>query len=123
VQQVHAVLRNALQHAVREEIVPRNVARLVQVKSPRYDINRGLTYEQAKRLLAEARGDRLEALYVLAIYFGMRRGELLGLRWTDIDWDGWNDPCGEHAEEFCESCAPDHSPSFQVQQTLQRVGR
>ena len=36
-------------------------------------------------LLNEARGDRLEALYVLAVTTGMRRGELLGLKWSDID--------------------------------------
>jgi hypothetical protein len=39
VQQVHAVLRNALQAAVREELIGRNVARLVQVASPSYDVN------------------------------------------------------------------------------------
>jgi integrase len=36
-------------------------------------------------LLNEVRGDRLEALYVLAVTTGMRRGELLGLKWSDID--------------------------------------
>jgi integrase len=36
-------------------------------------------------LLEAARGDRLEALYVLAIHTGMRRGELLGLKWGDVD--------------------------------------
>lgn len=123
VQQVHAVLRNALQHAMREEIITRNVARLVQVKSPRYDINRGLTFDQAKKLLVAVRGDRLEALYVLALYLGMRRGELLGLRWSDVDWDGWDRRCGEHSDEFCEDCAESYAPSFRVRQTLQRVGR
>lgn len=122
VQQVHAVLRNALQHAMREELIARNVARLVKVKSPRYDVNRGLTFEQAKTLLAAARGDRLEALYVLALYMGLRRGELLGLRWSDIDWDRWDRKCAAHRMVFCEDCADKHSPSFRIQQTLQRVG-
>ncbi|WP_309110197.1 tyrosine-type recombinase/integrase [Saccharothrix sp.] len=123
IQQVHAVLRNALQHAMREEIIPRNVAKLVQVKSPRYDVHRGLDADQARKLLKEAEGDRLEALYVLALYLGMRRGELLGLRWTDIDWDGWDERCREHADEFCEDCADLHFPSLEVRQTLQRVGK
>jgi len=48
VQQVHAVLRNALQAAVREELIGRNVASLVQVASPSYDVNRGLTVAQAR---------------------------------------------------------------------------
>jgi integrase len=122
IQQVHAVLRNALQHAVREEVIPRNVARLVQVKSPRYDVHRGLDADQARMLLKAARGNRLEALYVLALYLGMRRGELLGLRWSDIDWDRWDQPCKRHGDEFCESCPKDHFPSLQIRQTLQRVG-
>ena len=41
--------------------------------------------EQAKALLDAASGDRLEALYVLAVHTGMREGELLGLKWEDVD--------------------------------------
>ncbi len=40
---------------------------------------------QARTLLEAARGDRLEALYVLAVHTGMRQGELLALRWEDVD--------------------------------------
>jgi integrase len=87
VQQVHAVLRNALQAAVREELIGRNVASLVQVASPSYDVNRGLTVAQARKLLAVSRDHRLHALYVLAVYLGLRRGELLGLQWRDVDLD------------------------------------
>jgi integrase len=47
-----------------------------------------LDREQARRLLEAVRGDRLEALYVLAVYTGMRPGELLGLKWVDVDLDG-----------------------------------
>lgn len=85
VQQVHAVLRNALQAAVREELIQRNVAKLVQISAPTYEVNRGLTVDQARKLLVAARTDRLHALYVLALYLGLRRGELLGLRWEDVD--------------------------------------
>ncbi len=42
---------------------------------------------QAKALLEAAKGDRLEALYVLAVSAGLREGELLGLRWEDVDLD------------------------------------
>ena len=87
VQQAHGVLRNALEHAVRDEFVLRNVAKLVQVKTPRYDVGRGLSVEQARALLKATKGDRFHALYVLAVYLGLRRGELLGLRWADIDLD------------------------------------
>lgn len=85
VQFVHAVLRNALQQAMREELIMRNVATLVQVQTPKYRVNRGLELEDAKKLLRESQSDRLHALYVLALYLGMRRAELLGLRWADVD--------------------------------------
>lgn len=45
VQQVHAVLRNGLQSAMRDELVVRNVASLVQVKTPRYKVGRGLSVD------------------------------------------------------------------------------
>lgn len=87
VQFVHAVLRNALQSAMREELVTRNVAALVQVATPSYRVNRGLTVEQARKLLALAREDRLYALFVLTVVLGLRRAEVLGLRWADVDLD------------------------------------
>ncbi|WP_322751053.1 MULTISPECIES: site-specific integrase [unclassified Frankia] len=85
VQQVHSVLRNGLQAAVREELLRRNVAKLVQVTAPRYGINRGLTVDQARALLDAAEGNRLRTLVVMALFLGLRRGELLGLQWSDID--------------------------------------
>jgi integrase len=45
------------------------------------------TPEQVKSLLTVASGDRLEALYVVAIHTGLRQGELLGLKWADLDLD------------------------------------
>jgi hypothetical protein len=77
VQSVHAVLRNALESAVREEVIPRNVAKLVRISAPKYTVNRGLSVAQARQVLRTARGERLYALYVLALCLGLRRGELL----------------------------------------------
>ena len=88
VQFVHAVLRNALECAVREEVIPRNAARLVKIATPQYAVNRGLTAPQAQAVLQAAQTQRLGALYVLALFLGLRRGELLGLRWEDVDLDG-----------------------------------
>ncbi|MEX5713693.1 site-specific integrase [Parafrankia sp. FMc6] len=86
-QQVHSVLRNALGAAVREELVSRNVAKLVKMSGPSYTIHRGLSVDQSKHLLKAATDEPLHALYVLALYYGLRRGELLGLRWEDVDFD------------------------------------
>ena len=65
----------------------RNVATLVQVETPRYRVDRGLNVEQAKELLRHAEQERLHALYVLALYLGMRRAELLGLPWDAVNLD------------------------------------
>ncbi|TCJ34694.1 site-specific integrase [Parafrankia sp. BMG5.11] len=86
IQQVHSVLRNALSAAMREELVGRNVAKLATVAGPVYKVHRGLNADQASHLLKLAAGERLHALYVLALYLGLRRGEILGLRWEDIDF-------------------------------------
>src|SRR4051794_37237101 len=48
-------------------------------------LRRALTAEEARALLDALSGDRLESLFVLALATGLRRGELLGLRWTDVD--------------------------------------
>jgi integrase len=49
-----------------------------------------LDREQARCLLEATEGDRFEALHVLAVHTGMRPGELLALRWQDVDLDGKN---------------------------------
>jgi integrase len=46
---------------------------------------RTLSPKETRRLLESARGERLEALYVLAVTTGMRQGELLGLKWQDVE--------------------------------------
>ncbi len=74
--------------AVREEIIPRNAAKLVKVPVPKYRVNRGLTVPQSRAVLKAAQDHRLFALYVLALCLGLRHGELLGLRWEDVDLDG-----------------------------------
>lgn len=86
VQQVHAVLRAVLSAAVREELIARNVAKLVQVPSPVQQEINPWTDEEARLFMASAKTHRLHALFVAALALGLRRGELLGLRWTDIDF-------------------------------------
>lgn len=82
-----AVLRRALNSAVRQRIVGRNVAR--DVEMPPIPDYRGkpLTLEEASRLLAATKDDRLGAAWRLAIDTGLREMELLGLPWDDIDLD------------------------------------
>jgi integrase len=84
-QLTHAVLHRALRFAVRQELIPRNPASLVDPPQYKASAIRPLTTEQVKDLLAAAKGDRLEALYVLAALSGARQGELLALEWRDFD--------------------------------------
>ena len=84
VQYTHAVLHRALKQAVRWSMVPRNVCEAVDVPQVSREEMQPLTAEQARTLLQIAGGERLEALYVLAVHTGMRPGELLGLRWQDV---------------------------------------
>ena len=83
---IHSTLHKALSQAVSDGTVPRNAA---EVKAPRPtpEEMRPLSEAEAQAFLEAAResGDRFEALYVLAITTGMRRGELLALRWDDVD--------------------------------------
>ncbi|MFC4533795.1 tyrosine-type recombinase/integrase [Sphaerisporangium dianthi] len=84
VQLIHAVLRNALQNAVREEIIPRNVAQLVTVQAPQYEVGKGLSRSQVRDLLATVQKDRFQAVYALAL-LGLRKGEILALPWSAVD--------------------------------------
>ncbi|WP_211229363.1 tyrosine-type recombinase/integrase [Nakamurella lactea] len=84
---VHGVLRNALGDAERMDLVPRNVAKAVRPASLPRTERRALTPDEAGRLLRSLNGDRLEAVFVVAIGTGLRRGEILGLRWSDVDLD------------------------------------
>jgi integrase len=101
VQFAHAVLRAGLQNAMRDELLTRNVAKLVQIPAPEYVVGQGLKPDEARKLLAASRSERLHALYVLALYLGLRRGELLGLQWEHVDLD---------------------AETLHVAQSLQRVG-
>jgi integrase len=82
---IHAVLRGALNQALRWGVVPRNVATLAQPpRATRAEIT-PLTPEQARAFLDAVKGDRLEALYSVGLALGLRQGEVLGLEWTDVD--------------------------------------
>ncbi len=82
---IRGTLRTALNQALRWELISRNPAALVD--GPRvghYEI-RPFTPDEARAFLAAMKGDRLEALYSVALTMGLRQGEALGLCWTEVD--------------------------------------
>jgi integrase len=85
---VHGILYQSLEAAVKRRRIPYNVCRDVTLPHVERKEMLTLTAEEAQRLLAAAKGHRLEALLTLALTTGMRRGELLALQWKDIDWEG-----------------------------------
>ncbi len=84
---LRAILRIALGQALKWGLVSRNVATLTDAPPSAPREMAALTLEQAQTLLSAACGDRLEALYWLALMLGLRQGELLGLRWQAVDLD------------------------------------
>jgi integrase len=87
VHHIHAILHRALDQAVRWGLLLRNVTDTVD--PPRRSTPEMKTWGagQTAAVLAAAHGDDFEPLWRLALLTGMRRGEILGLRWADVDLD------------------------------------
>jgi integrase len=99
---IREVLRGALNVAIKMQMIERNAAALAQAPRQVKTERCMLTPNEAKRLLSVVDGDRLAALYRIALTLGMRQAEILGLRWQDVDIDG---------------------RKLRVRQTLQRIGK
>jgi len=97
-----AVLRAALNVAMRWGLVDRNVAGMASPPPVPDRKVRAMSAADGQALLAAVRGDRLEALFTVALAAGLRQSEALGLQWGDIDLD---------------------AGTLSVQRTLQRVDR
>jgi integrase len=87
VQILRQILSAALSRAVREELVVRNVARLVELPTWEPAVIEPWSPTEALAFLRAASGDPLHPAFVLLLLYGMRRGEVLGLRWQDVDFD------------------------------------
>jgi integrase len=87
VRMIRDVLRNALNRALQWGLVSRNVATLVDVPHIPYQARQVFGPDEARLFLAHIAGDRLEALYSVALALGLRQGEALGLSWEDVDLD------------------------------------
>ena len=87
VQLMRQVLSAALTRASREELISRNVARLAELPAWEPGEVRPWSADEAMAFLRAAKPDLLYPAFVLLLLYGMRRGEVLGLRWQDIDLD------------------------------------
>jgi integrase len=89
---IHATLRVALADALELELLARNPAQTVRRRGRRRGAQdegfqvKPLDQDGVRRLLEAARGEDLEALFTVGVALGLRRGEMLGLRWCDVDF-------------------------------------
>jgi integrase len=86
VRMIHAVIHRALNQALQMGVITRNPSdAVIRPKLVKKEM-KTLTDTQVQTLLLGVRGTRFEALYLLAVTTGLREGELLGLKWSDLDW-------------------------------------
>ncbi|MFB8276919.1 tyrosine-type recombinase/integrase [Nocardia colli] len=86
IHQVRKVLSAALTYAMRQEIISRNVARLVELPRYRSKEAEHWTPDELVQFLDAARSDPLYPAFILLTLYGLRRGEVLGIRWRDVDF-------------------------------------
>jgi integrase len=82
---LHVILKSALKDAVRKRILAVNPCEAVEAPKGNTEEIHPLDSGQANAFLLAARGERFEALFILALRTGMRQGELLALKWADVD--------------------------------------
>jgi integrase len=87
VQLIHTVMHAVLGQAMKEGILGRNPASAVERPKVEQAEIHILTEEQARHLVIASADTRLGTLIYLALMTGMREGELLGLKWSDLDWE------------------------------------
>ncbi|WBL16339.1 site-specific integrase [Sutcliffiella sp. NC1] len=81
------IIKSSLEHAIDTELLSKNVAKKATLPKEKKKEMEVWSKQEVQTFLKVAKGDRLYALFYLALTTGMRQGELLGLRWKDIDLD------------------------------------
>ena len=83
----HMVIRQALEEAVMRELIPANPANRVRRPKKEEYIADCYSVEESNQLLQCIQGEKLELVILLTLFYGLRRGEVLGLRWGAIDFN------------------------------------
>jgi len=78
-------ISKALDFAVKRKMIPANPCRYIDYPKDVKYVGRFLTVSQIEKLLQAVRGTRVETAFILASHYGLRRGEILGLQWNDVD--------------------------------------
>lgn len=86
--QVHRTIRAALNEALRRKHITENPASLARAPQPDEEEVEPCTVEEVQRILDAANKGRNAARWAVALALGLRQGEALGLKWSDVDLDG-----------------------------------
>jgi integrase len=85
IRNIRAVLRRTLNNTIAWRLVEYNAALVVTL--PNVEKQRAGALEHVQKFLADVKGHRLEAMYLIAVVLGLHQGEILGLRREDVDLD------------------------------------
>ncbi len=83
---IHTILRECLDSALEDELIPRNIAKAVSPPTVNRPDIKYWPWDKAKLFLENTCNDRYYLFYLIALSTGMNRGEILGLRWQDVNW-------------------------------------
>lgn len=86
--QAHRTIRTALGEAERRGRITRNAAKLAKAPRPDEIEIEPYSFDEVRQLLKAAQARRISARWAIALALGLRQGEVLGLRWSDVDLDG-----------------------------------
>lgn len=89
-QYIHGILFSAFKEAVKLELIPRNISEVIRPETPKSDpstkASSAWTAEEVTQFLKVAKSDRMYLVFYLMLTLGLRRGEVLGLKWKSIDF-------------------------------------
>jgi integrase len=120
---IHTTLHKALRAAVLDGLIPRNVCDAVKAPQHHRPEVSPFSPEQVKALLEAAKSERLHGLFVVAIHTGLRRGELLALRWSDVDLEAGKLPVHRSLAADGSFNPPKRKSSRRTVQLTQRAVR